>query len=113
MSAPVGRYAPEPPRCSPPEWASMVEDRRPEFKIHKSRPQAYNAIMLEVRNHPRGGVIYRWDGTHWVEDFRYEQDMTCVNCGGPIDPSRSGRKYDYSVPREQTRLIHWNCKDGI
>jgi hypothetical protein len=54
-----------PPKA--PEWATYIEDRRPQFKVHNGRGQALNAVRLVLAKGMRGGIVYRLiDGT-WAE----------------------------------------------
>lgn len=53
-----------------PEWATLIPDRSPEFKIHTSLGQAKNAMTVQYRdyafrNHAMGFetpvALYQWD----------------------------------------------------
>lgn len=115
-------------------WASYVKDRRPQFKLHKNRGQAFNAVMLVLHRHPRGGVIYFLNADNeWEVDFAYEQDLHCVQCGveGDLPASIDQRKgidniltttsqyrtvsvngvvSRQRIPREETKMVHYGCK---
>jgi hypothetical protein len=74
----------KPPPTS--QWATYVPDRSTPkgFKIHASRGAAFNAL-----NTHRGlRVLYKWEGTEWVEKFRsenYVKEDTCYKCKLPIE----------------------------
>lgn len=93
-----------------PEWASYVEKRRPQFKVHRNRGQAKNAVMYSLHGWPRGGVIYHNVDGKWEVFFVYEQDMTCTICGEQIEVLGQACVHEYKVPKDQTRLDHWECK---
>lgn len=95
-----------PPRLTM-EWASYVADRKPQFKVHSNRGQAKNAVMYQLRNGPRGGVIYHLEKGEWVVSFVYEQDWNCWVCGEEITDRNDISQVSYKWKREQTRYVHY------
>lgn len=68
--------APDPATLKPPEWATYVETRHPQFKLHKRKSDATCAVRLADPWHygrKRGGVLYRVVNGAWVEIERVEQ----------------------------------------
>lgn len=61
-----------PPRPAP-GWATEIRGRSPHFKQHGTLGQARAAVRYRMWSGiPRGGVIFQWDGSEWVEYERVE-----------------------------------------
>lgn len=66
-------FNPPPPPSIPP-YATYIEDRRPQFKVHRTLGLAKSAVGAKIwKNGMRGGIVYELkDGQTWVELFRVE-----------------------------------------
>lgn len=73
------------------KWASLIPGRKPEFKVHKTRGQAFNAVSQKM---PRQSVaVLEFNGADWQFYFDYSPPINCERCGGPFHPDRWNRKH--------------------
>lgn len=69
-----------------PKWATYIPGRRPEFKLHKQKGHATNA----VGNH-KCGIVYEYVDNEWVERYRLDRkDIVCA-----IEGCDNRSKYHY------------------
>jgi len=77
------------------EWATYIPGRTTssEFKVHKNRGQALNAINSAPFSKPNA-ILYHYENDEWVEVFRIENfnngDMHCVLCKKDIKSKYHG-----------------------
>lgn len=55
-------------------WATYIEFRNPNFKLHANRGHALNALKWDST---RGGILYRWNEAteEWIEVFRKKPNL--------------------------------------
>lgn len=99
------------PPTDMPTWASYVEGRRPQFKLHRHKGLAKNAIMYPRRQTPHGGgVIYQFVNGEWEVYYVFEQNWECYICGELIEDEGLTRVQaqlvDGRAPRDQLRFVH-------
>lgn len=80
---------------SPPQWATLIPDRAPEFKVHTSLGLAHSAIAYHK---PHSEVaLYHLEsdalGAYWQKTWEYVFPETCSNCGNAPSPSRRGNRF--------------------
>lgn len=54
----------------PPIWATYIQDRSPQFKIHNKLEQANAALNYGYSSNRRGGVLYELVDNEWVQRKR-------------------------------------------
>lgn len=83
-----------------PMWCSVIPDRRPEQKIHKTKGHATNALS-NGGPFGREGEVYQWDfdENDWVLFWKNETVRPCVKCGKTITARDLGTvEYHRSKP---------------
>lgn len=61
-------FVPVPPEYQPPlppEWATLINDRVPQFKVHRLEGHARQAVNVRVTHGPRGGIVYHLQNGKW------------------------------------------------
>jgi hypothetical protein len=54
-----------PPKPKLGVFATYIEDRQPQFKVHTDRGKARSAVMYNIHRGARGGVIYQLVDGDW------------------------------------------------
>ena len=73
-----------------PPYATYIQNRSPQFKIHTNVGHAKNAINGSGR-----GIIYQLIDGEWVEIDRHEPQTQCAHCEQPFQ--RSGWRRSYTL----------------
>lgn len=75
-----------------PQWATFVEGRTPQFKVHAQRHHAVSALTM-------ASILYRHDGARWVEVTRRPRKPwpeRCEHCQATTMRRSTYRNVDYN-----------------
>lgn len=81
-----------------PQWATYTKNRNPNFKIHKTKGQALNALSNQMPYSDCLVLEYSQQRMQWVIYIDYTKPDVCERCGGPFAFQRN----TYSSGREMT-----------
>lgn len=77
------------------QWATLIPDRSPEFKVHSSKGLANSALAMRFPQYEcaRYTVV---DGK-WVLDWEYHLAENCSRCGNKFPKYNHGRNLSEEV----------------
>lgn len=64
-----------------PEYATYIPSRSPNFKMHKQKKHAANALSCGA-GADSPGILYQNIDGKWIEIDRFEPPTECAHCGG-------------------------------
>lgn len=71
-----------PPKVNQNVWATYVEDRRPQFKVHSSEAKANSAVGT---HYPQRTVVkYNLVDGEWAVNETFETPDNCAYCGADL-----------------------------